>query len=137
MVEKLITKEDILKEIAEETGKSLKVVTAVVNYNLKYLKNIIEKDPETLAINLPNLGILKANYTFNLTMADENKVCKRRLELLRDKDNLVSAFAYKKPLVYTINGRYKTNLKTAIKRYYPIVKAISLKSHEKNNEIFS
>lgn len=133
MENSLVDKERIIKELTEETGKSEKVIRSIVDHSLKYIQKIIYTDPNAVEINLPKLGVLKANYYLTLNMSKDFEVAQKRMEYLRNND--IRKELRKNPLVRVLNRTYEIG-RFSTASFYQIVKKIEIKSNEKNRQIF-
>lgn len=79
------SKEDIIKEVSERLGKDYKLVERILEHSIKRIREIIDKDEETVRISLPNLGTLKANYHVTHEVASRgNKTAQKRRKYLSD-----------------------------------------------------
>lgn len=137
MENNLVDKARIIKELAEETGKSEKVIESVVNHSFKYISEIIAEDPEVLEINLPNLGVLKANYHMTLRLSYDNETAKKRMEKMCKEDDKkeLKREIKKSPLLKTLAWSYKLG-RFSLNNYYSLIKKLALKNNEKNRQIF-
>lgn len=78
-------KSDIIEEVCKKTGKSYELIERIFNHTIDRIRDEIQKEPETVRINLPNLGVLKANYHVTHEVASKgNKVAQDRRKYLSD-----------------------------------------------------
>lgn len=139
-MQKIITKEDIIKEIAEEIGKPEYVVESIINYNIKYIREIVETRPEVLSIRIPFIGKLRANSIFTKRLKKTHKTPKLRdvyIEGLRGTEDYKKfRKVFRKPLLYYLNFSYRVISNSSFFKYYPTLKEIIVRSNKKNNEIY-
>lgn len=84
-MEKVTVKEDIVREVSEKLDKDPNLINRILEHTIKRIRKEIEKEHETVRINLPNLGVLKANYHVTHEVASlGNKTAQKRRKYLSD-----------------------------------------------------
>lgn len=134
-MDKIITIDDIIQDMVEETGKSEELIRRVVTYNIKYLQNITKTEPEVIAINLPNLGILRANY-LNTWKMKHYKIGKERTDFLNASRTKEYKSNFRRPLYQLLRMWYKSDIYHSFENMYEIIKDVSFRNNLKNNEIY-
>lgn len=65
--------EDVLKEAAEKLGCKTEVLDKIIQYNIRYIKDVLVKDPKVATIRLPHIGLLHYNVKMGLSLTYKNK----------------------------------------------------------------
>lgn len=132
------TKDDIIKEVVAKTGKSKKVVEAVFENSIKRIREIIQDEEETVRINLPSLGILKANYHLTHDLAKKSHVkAKERRQFM--SDNYERTKNYDVPLLeYLYKGKYKKEFPNGetLWKYAELIDKVEVKNDEQISTYF-
>lgn len=134
MIDRLITKNEIIEEVSEEIGKPFHVVKAVSDFIVKYAKENIKHNPEIIEINFPKLGKFKCSAYNNKAWLEDNGVSEAREKTLFEDRTAYWKFV-KKPLTVMLAGTYRLPIRMVTRRNY-IVKKIAFLNNEKNKEIF-
>lgn len=136
-------KEDIVKEMSDELNIPEKELKELVDLNIKYIKESIEKKP-ILLISLPSLAKLRFNLKLGMSSKYECKFLtsvsgKRKYKSLTEKITLLSSF--NSPGLKSFNKPLAERLYKKIKRYKKVFRVYASLYYlwsvveKKNNEI--
>lgn len=142
MTKGIYFKEDIIDELAEETGISKKELTEIINLNIGYIKKTVIEKP-VLLISLPNLAKLRFNLKLGMSSryanADNNSALGiRKNESLDKKIELLSSYfqpqlvSFNQPLFLRLYKKIvrKSKITQIYQKMYKLWAEVERKSNE-------
>lgn len=146
----ILYKEDLLKKLAEQTGKDYDVLEEMVNINLKYIRDTALTGDDVI-IKIPKLCKIYANYQLHLgsywqmfrkrsknrkVTSVKSKYLKLK-EILDNEDNPLEKCFMTPNMLFYYAKIYREMPKLPIKNYFYIWSKIADYHNEKHQKYFN